>query len=477
MTPESCTTHEDTCGDLIRQPGRLSVAQDDAGKRYLENHSITTLEGTSVAKALFLAHDDILLQFLEERALSPLEASRLLKYLAYRLKVNITGVGNKTSSGIHRCSLEILWLAFLRAETLLGRTPDASNFASDSTVLTREHWKGRSVISTASSKCVNMQNHCNISELCDPASRGKAVGFFEGYRLGFRNRKDIESLLESLKLYEWQHGPETRVAKWNELIKILAGSGYRCSPEIAKVFGRINGCIWEQLRDEQDVNHQCEGIPRPPEDDSCDTSDSESDGSDRCSINIEDFLLDIKSSTWNVSEQVFVPDDNPTLGAVASKVRPKLKPMSVKDRASRTNSPVKRGETTHAPTISNSTKQVTWHSDAELRVRGRDSITRQKVRDRSVTPYPTFQHDTLGDPPASLPVTPAVVPFTLSGDLRNKIASLKESLNKTKTTLAPDTELHAFMAATTEGSKTLACVEQQLARLEGMCDELTEGMA
>jgi len=483
VTPELCTTStsKDTCGDLVRQSWRASIAQDDAGKRYLERHRFTILESTNGAKAPFLAHDDILLQVLEEQSPNPLEASRILRYLACRLQIDSLSVqatsGNKASLGVNHSTLDILWLAFLRAETLLRRTPDASYFVPKRRVLIREHWEGRTVMSNASSMCFNMHNHCNISELCDPASRGKAVGFFEGYRLGFRGRRDIDVLLESMELYESQHGPPSKVAKWNELIQTLADSGYRCTPETAKVFRRVTRCIWEQLGDARDVARQCSEAPLPPDDDSLDTSDAEYDETDENSIDVKEFRLNIKVSTPIPSEKQSVPNVETTASTAYPKVHLKRETESVKEYASRSISPGKKDRITQGPAISDSiAKQVTWHPDAECRVRGRDTNAAQKLRDRSVTSHPRIQHDSSGESPASLPSTLDDVPFILSDDLQDKMVAVKESLNRTRTSLAPGTELRAFLAATTDGTATLTSMEQQLERYEATCDELIQAM-
>lgn len=481
VTPELCTVSRDTCGDLVRQSWRAPVAEDDAGRRYLERHRFTILESTDGAKAPLLAHDDILLQVLEEQSPSPLEASRILRYLACRLRIDSISVqatsGNKASLRTSHSTLNILWLAFLRAETLLRRTPDASYFVPKRTVLIREHWEGRTVMSNASSMCFSMHNHCNILELCDPASRGKAVGFFEGYRLGFRGRRDIDVLLESMELYELEHGPHGKMAKWNELIQTLADSGYRCTPETAKVFRRVTRCIWDQLGDALDVGRQCSEAPLPPDDDSSDTSDSEYDETDGNSIDIEEFRFNIKVSTPIPSEKQPVPIVEPKVSAAISKVRQKRETESVKEYAPRSVLPGKRDRTTQGPAISDSiTKQVTWHSGVDCRVRGRDSNTAQKLRDRSVTPHPRFQHDDSRESPASLSSTLDDVPFILSHNLHDKMVTLKESLNRTRTSLAPGTELRAFLAATTDGTATLASMEQQLERYEATCDELTKAM-
>ena len=250
-TPELCA----------KWPGEVTSSQYDVGDSSENHESSTTVLGSvnelsgrtlipredtcslkrhrTVEKS-FLSHNRLLRQVVKQTDFGPLAACRVLKYLAYRLK-----------AGAHHSSLEGLWFAFLRVQTAIDRTPNASNFASACTIPTQS--KEDCMVTTATSLCLNMHNHCNIWELC--ASPEKACGFFEGYKHGFRTRRDINVLLESLTLYAIQHGCDSLQTKVEQVIAILscAGLDYQCPPEITQLFKQAISLLLERVRNERNL--------------------------------------------------------------------------------------------------------------------------------------------------------------------------------------------------------------------------------
>lgn len=173
-------------------------------------------------------HRSTLLELVELPQFDALAAARVLKYIAFQLR---HGVGSNFST---RNGLNLLWYAFSRAEIQMRRTP-VSRFV-------------QSLIETQlkpTSLNIGMHNHCNIWELsaCDE----KCHGFWQGHKLGYRDIRDTNTLLESVKIYAIQHGSTDNLE--TKLKRMRKCSSF---PEILKpLFDGARAISKEELQDEK----------------------------------------------------------------------------------------------------------------------------------------------------------------------------------------------------------------------------------